>query len=109
LHELEKEMKARAKESDKEIRLIQRDTIYKIDLLDVKLTSAIQQTRDGLSHDFAQSLKDTESNIEKKLSGYAIDQQKQLSNLWFRSMFAVSLTLYVINNFLTQSRYWVFQ
>jgi hypothetical protein len=44
------------------------------------------------------------SNLEKRLSTYAKDQQKEFSQFYSRCLLAVSLTPYIIYQFLTRSR-----
>lgn len=75
------EIKADAKERKAEMKELKKD----MNTLKTELISA-----------FTQSQKDFTSATEKQLAAYALDQQKQFSNLYFRGFFTVSLTLYVI-------------
>jgi DNA anti-recombination protein RmuC len=97
--EMEKDMntlKTGVKESDMERKDFQRDIVQKLDTIRTEFT----QSQKDLTSTFLQSQKDLAKDIafttEKQLAAYGLDQQKQISNLYFRSLFTVSLTLYVI-------------
>jgi len=98
-------LKMGMKESEMERKSFQYDILQKFDTLETKLTSSFTQA----CSTFTQALKDHESATEKQLAACSLDQQKQFSSLYSRSLFSVSLTLYVIYQFLTQSRCWVSQ
>ena len=98
-------LKMGMKESEMERKSFQYDILQKFDTLETKLISSFTQA----CSTFRQALKDHESATEKQLAACSLDQQKQFSSLYSRSLFSVSLTLYVIYQFLTQSRCWVSQ
>ena len=124
-------LKTGIKESEIERKSFQYDILQKFDTLETKLPSLFAQALKDNTSTFTQALKDHESatkkqltvylfatekqlaayslDQQKQLTAYSIDQQKQFSNLYSRSLFSVSLTLYVIYQFLTQSRCWVSQ
>jgi len=50
-----------------------------------------------------------EHTVKEQLGGYALNQEKQFSQFYFRSFFGVSLTPYIMYQFLTKLRSWVLQ
>jgi chromosome segregation ATPase len=88
MKELEKDMntlKTGVKESDMEKKGFQHDIVQKLDFIRTELTQSQNNLRMELT-----------SAITKQLAAYSLDQQKQFSNLYFRGLFTVSLTPYVI-------------
>jgi chromosome segregation ATPase len=81
----------------------QHDIVQKFDTIGTVLTSTIEHgqkdVRRGLNADMAAFSLDVQTMLSKS----AIDQEKQLSDLYARSFFIVSLILYVIYQILTQS------
>jgi len=102
-------LKTGMKESKMEQKSFQYDILQKFDTLETKFTSLFTQALKDIASTVTQALKDHESATKKQLDAYSVDQQKLFPILYYRSLFSVSLTLYVIYQFLTQSRCWVSQ
>jgi len=50
-----------------------------------------------------------ERSMTERLGGHALNQEKKITELYFHSICAVSLTLYIVYQFLTRLRSWVLQ
>jgi F0F1-type ATP synthase membrane subunit b/b' len=89
-------LKAEVKESRKEVKELKAEMKeFKAEMKEFKT-----EVKEFIT-EMKEFKKDLTHAIEKQLAGYLIDQEKQFSSFYARAFFGVSLTLYIIYQFLT--------
>jgi hypothetical protein len=77
--------------------------------LGVRLERSMTERLGGHALNQEKKLSQHTLNQEKKMSQHTLNQAKQITELYFHSICAVSLTPYIVYQFLTRLRSWVLQ